>query len=238
MRHENAWPTSIHHYVPTIYKLSQLSRMPTMYCNTPCIEELRVCTGLPEIVLPPKNETDKNITLLPTPNKATGNNCNAFELQEIDEWYNVYDLTFVKSIQDAWNGDAKLLAVIIVLFSGIWPYLKVSQNLKRQKNNRHAIIHLSFNIVLSNLTLQQHPQEFDIGHHLVFTHKRGETKRYIIVVIAAIQIHISRRLCRDWSLGWRSTSTRRRGHRGHHARRTSLWHHCLPPCDGMGVFAD
>ena len=143
-------------------------------CNTPCIEELRMCTGLPEVdnsgTLSPKNETDKNIILLP--NKATGNNCNAFELQEIDEWYNVYDLTFVKSIQDAWNGDAKLLAVIIVLFSGIWPYLKVSQNLKRQKNNRHAIIHLSFNIVLSNLTLQQHPQEFDIGDHMVFTHKR------------------------------------------------------------------
>mmetsp|Transcript_12017 Transcript_12017/g.22331 ORF Transcript_12017/g.22331 Transcript_12017/m.22331 type:complete len:581 (+) Transcript_12017:147-1889(+) len=92
-------------------------------CNTPCIEELRMCTGLPEVdtngTLSPKNETE-----ILLPNKATGNNCNAFELQEIDEWYNVYDLTFVKSIQDAWNGDAKLLAVIIVLFSGIWPYLK------------------------------------------------------------------------------------------------------------------
>ena len=37
----------------------------------------------------------------------------------------MYNVTFVKSIDDAWKGDAKLLAVIVVLFSGIWPYLKV-----------------------------------------------------------------------------------------------------------------
>ena len=51
--------------------------------------------------------------------------CNSFELNDIDEWYVVYNVTFVKSIDDAWNGDAELLAVIVVLFSGFWPYLKV-----------------------------------------------------------------------------------------------------------------
>lgn len=84
-------------------------------CNIPCIDELHVCTGLPEIeinaTIPP---TDENTTApLPPNNAVTGNSCNDFDLEAINEWYNVYDLTFVKSIKDAWNGDAKLLAVII-----------------------------------------------------------------------------------------------------------------------------
>lgn len=73
--------------------------------------------------VPPNNETGKDTTL--PPNEAiTENTCNEFDLDAIDKWYTVYNLTFIKSIQDAWTGDAKLLAVIIVLFSGIWPYLK------------------------------------------------------------------------------------------------------------------
>ena len=75
--------------------------------------------------------------------------CNSFDLDAVDTWHNgkrprlsclscallkllfctdthnrndpVYNVTFVKSIDDAWNGDARLLAVIIVVFSGIWP---------------------------------------------------------------------------------------------------------------------
>ncbi|KAL7541037.1 hypothetical protein ACHAXR_011534 [Thalassiosira sp. AJA248-18] len=77
-------------------------------CNKPCVEELGVCTGLPKLL---------SGTVITT-------TCNAFDLEAIDEWYTVYNLTFAKSINDAWNGDAKLLAVIIVVFSGIWPYLK------------------------------------------------------------------------------------------------------------------
>ena len=93
-------------------------------CNIPCIEELGVCTGLQEV--------DVNATLPPNNNETTDDGtvaqpllaCNNYDLEAIDTWYNVYDLTFIRSIKDAWNGDAKLLAVIIVLFSGIWPYLK------------------------------------------------------------------------------------------------------------------
>lgn len=55
---------------------------------------------------------------------AEDDSCNDFDVQAIETWYTVYELTFIHSIKDAWNGDAKLLAVIIVLFSGIWPYLK------------------------------------------------------------------------------------------------------------------
>ncbi len=51
-------------------------------------------------------------------------NCNEFDLASIDAWYGVYGIRFIQSIKDAWNGDAKLLAVIIVLFSGLWPYVK------------------------------------------------------------------------------------------------------------------
>lgn len=49
----------------------------------------------------------------PVPGRATVAACNAFDFQAVDEWFNVYDLTFVESIGDAWNGDARLLAVII-----------------------------------------------------------------------------------------------------------------------------
>ena len=105
-------------------------------CNIPCVEELGVCTGLPKVntdtdVPPTINETTKVDTVIPLPLSTTNdaiktneNACNDFDLESIDTWYDVYHLTFYKSIQDAWNGDAKLLAVIIVLFSGIWPYLK------------------------------------------------------------------------------------------------------------------
>jgi len=50
--------------------------------------------------------------------------CNEFDVAAVEKWYTVYELTFIHSVKDAWIGDAKLLAVIIVLFSGIWPYLK------------------------------------------------------------------------------------------------------------------
>ena len=75
----------------------------------------------------PNNESDNNTTILPTPSSnevTTQSTCNDFDLDAIDTWYTAYNLTFINSIQAAWNGDAKLLAVIIVLFSGIWPYLK------------------------------------------------------------------------------------------------------------------
>lgn len=113
-------------------------------CNKPCVEALNVCTGLPQVVTDDNesdvttptsnNETitiddkeDTPIIVPQPPNQAIGTNedaCNDFYLEAIDTWYTVYELTFVESIRDAWEGDAKLLAVIIVLFSGIWPYLK------------------------------------------------------------------------------------------------------------------
>lgn len=79
------------------------------------------------------NDTDTNTTRrnLQSSNNADvddgaaeTSSCNEFDVAAIETWYTVYELTFIHSVKDAWIGDAKLLAVIIVLFSGIWPYLK------------------------------------------------------------------------------------------------------------------
>jgi hypothetical protein len=50
--------------------------------------------------------------------------CIEVDVDSINRWYEVYQLTFVDSIQKAWNGDAIFLALLIIVFSGIWPYAK------------------------------------------------------------------------------------------------------------------
>ncbi|KAL7544644.1 hypothetical protein ACHAWF_008018 [Thalassiosira exigua] len=96
-------------------------------CNKPCIVELDLCTGLPDVNANDNqfqiNDTDTDAGA-PVGATTEGNSCNQFDLGAIDKWYTAYNLTFVRSVRDAWTGDAKLLAVIIVIFSGIWPYLK------------------------------------------------------------------------------------------------------------------
>lgn len=37
----------------------------------------------------------------------------------------IYKVSFVDSVQRALNGDAKWLGVMILIFSGIWPYVKI-----------------------------------------------------------------------------------------------------------------
>jgi hypothetical protein len=101
-------------------------------CNAPCVDEFNLCSGLPTVE---ENgggtEGDGNATTTLPPSSPsstiTQNNqdtCNRYDLSEINEWYTAYELTFVRSIKDAWNGDAQLLAIIVILFSGIWPYAK------------------------------------------------------------------------------------------------------------------
>jgi hypothetical protein len=84
-------------------------------CNIPCIEDFQVCSGLPG--------DNTSIRHLQSINSTTGA-CNEYDLDLIDTWYTAYNLTFVGSVNDAWNGDAQLLAFIVVVFSGIWPYAK------------------------------------------------------------------------------------------------------------------
>eukprot|EP00980_Cylindrotheca_fusiformis_P023272 scaffold10310_cov81-Cylindrotheca_fusiformis.AAC.3 len=103
-------------------------------CNGPCIAEMLTCSGLPDI---PGNSTTTTADETrsrylhgdhshPHSHSHTDDNstCNNYDLEAVETWYNVYDVTFVRSVNDAWNGGAKLLAVIIVLFSGFWPYAK------------------------------------------------------------------------------------------------------------------
>ena len=104
-------------------------------CNIPCQEQFVTCSGLPGSAV--ANTPNANVEQDPTmqTNGADSSNnmpafkdlpqqCNVFDYEAVDRWYVAYPLSFVESIEDAWNGDAKGLAIVIVIFSGIWPYLK------------------------------------------------------------------------------------------------------------------
>lgn len=43
---------------------------------------------------------------------------------QLNEPVVVYEITFIKSVEDAWNGEAYAIAFVVVLFSGVWPYAK------------------------------------------------------------------------------------------------------------------
>ena len=117
-------------------------------CNVPCVQEFMTCAGflsdeecvgLNGGVVEGGDENENNVTegindpTTPTLSSTSSsiinqnngeNTCNRYDLNTINKWYTAYELTFIRSIKDAWNGDAQLLAIIIVLFSGIWPYAK------------------------------------------------------------------------------------------------------------------
>ena len=83
-------------------------------------DENNVTEGINDPTTPTLSSSTSSII-----NQNSGENtCNRYDLNTINKWYTAYELTFIRSIQDAWNGDAQLLAIIIVLFSGIWPYAK------------------------------------------------------------------------------------------------------------------
>ena len=106
-------------------------------CNIPCQKQFVKCSGLAGSanslsVTTAAAETEGDPTMQAA--NATSNNmpsfqdmpqqCNSFDYETVGQWYVAYPLSFVESIEDAWNGDAKGLAIVIVIFSGIWPYLK------------------------------------------------------------------------------------------------------------------
>ncbi len=112
-------------------------------CLRPCIDDFHSCTGLPAEEFAVENQTVLNddldtatmsvaatgaSALDGTANLVTSsaddNQCNNFDSSDVESWYTVYNLTYGKSIADAWSGGAKFLAIVIVLFSGIWPYVK------------------------------------------------------------------------------------------------------------------
>ena len=85
-------------------------------CNKPCTDQMDICMGFPST-----DTTDQTrLRVL----QEVGDECIDIDLDSIDEWYVVYQLTFANSIRKAWFGDAKGLAILVIIFSGIWPYAK------------------------------------------------------------------------------------------------------------------
>ena len=110
-------------------------------CLSPCRDEFYLCSGLDQnVTYSSSNEEEDgagvaNTTaatatddpLAQTTNTAAAtppNTCPQYNPGTVSEWYNVYNINYGQSIQDAWNGGAEFLAIIILLFSGIWPYVK------------------------------------------------------------------------------------------------------------------
>ena len=110
-------------------------------CLRPCIDDFHACTGLPAEEFAVENQTVVNLDTATTSAAAAGvsaldgtanvvasnannNQCINYDSSDVESWYTVYNLTYGKSIADAWSGGAKFLAIVIVLFSGIWPYVK------------------------------------------------------------------------------------------------------------------
>mmetsp|Transcript_23068 Transcript_23068/g.34955 ORF Transcript_23068/g.34955 Transcript_23068/m.34955 type:complete len:602 (-) Transcript_23068:221-2026(-) len=88
------------------------------------------CTGFPEGSTDnighneTTNTTDQNESITDNNNVVAANPASCNYNLEVSKWYVVYNMTFIGSVRDAWEADVKILSVIIVLFSGIWPYAK------------------------------------------------------------------------------------------------------------------
>ena len=94
--------------------------------GTTCDADFFACTGLSQDI--GDNNSTNLPTLSPTNDIDAANQelaeCTFDDLSNVEEWYPVYDLTFVGSIRDAWNANVEFLAILIIVFSGIWPYAK------------------------------------------------------------------------------------------------------------------
>jgi hypothetical protein len=107
-------------------------------CLMPCIADFHTCTGFPaeefaventttvdgRVAVGAKASSTLDVNTNAAASTTNSNQCNNYDPNDVESWYTVYNLTYGKSIADAWKGGAKFLAVIIVLFSGIWPYIK------------------------------------------------------------------------------------------------------------------
>ena len=105
-------------------------------CTEPCNQVFDTCSGLerPAVTYPGQDEGN-NGTMAPSAptteslvqesnEKTCARQQEGVDAENVDEFYIVYELQFFKAIKTAWNSDARLLAVIVVVFSGIWPYAK------------------------------------------------------------------------------------------------------------------
>ena len=82
----------------TFLCLADSSSAECLECVAPCGEQFNACSDLPEVFENATINESDNATMLLL-NEATGNSCNNFDLEAIETWYNVYNLTFVGSVQ-------------------------------------------------------------------------------------------------------------------------------------------
>jgi hypothetical protein len=108
-------------------------------CNKPCDATFQNCSGLDpnlqvNVTLPPffspttTNVSDDKDVEVSTAFMSNEEICEfqqeGIDPEDYDTFYVVYEVQFFKAIHTAWTSDARLLAVIVVAFSGIWPYAK------------------------------------------------------------------------------------------------------------------
>ena len=110
-------------------------------CLLPCADDFYACSGLPEREFEVTSSTTANADADADTQGASSSSaaavvnaeaaattasdqCNNYDPNAVQNWYTVYNLTYGKSIVDAWKGGAKFLAVAVIIFSGIWPYVK------------------------------------------------------------------------------------------------------------------
>ena len=103
-------------------------------CLAPCDEAFYNCTGL-QIVDSSGSILNSNTGSVSSAiaRSSTGSDSNdavcqrqrqGVDLEDVKEYFVVYEIMFFRAVHTAWNSDARLLAVIVVVFSGAWPYIK------------------------------------------------------------------------------------------------------------------
>lgn len=105
-------------------------------CSVPCQEELKQCTGLPVVVsanledLGVITATTRTVDLRQADLSGSSSleqECDKdvdLEEEGIGPLHVIYDLLFFDAVRTAWHNDARLLAIMVVVFSGFWPYAK------------------------------------------------------------------------------------------------------------------
>jgi Paraquat-inducible protein A len=73
---------------------------------------------------PPQSSTLSTTTTLETPAQVCARQQEGIDIDAIETWHVVYEIQFIQALQTAWHSQAPWLAILIGVFSGVWPYVK------------------------------------------------------------------------------------------------------------------
>lgn len=97
-------------------------------CTLPCNSNFQMCSGLAipasttnETAIPGKKEDSR---LEESESEVCARQTEGVDIETIDEYFVAYKLLFFPAVETAWNSNARLLAVLVVFFSGVFPYAK------------------------------------------------------------------------------------------------------------------